>query len=307
MSNLALIGAGQIGTAAALAARDDGICSAISVVVDPDPSARAKLVAITGASSHASTAELSSAIEGDRALVAFSSDANKVGREIIQLVSLGYHCVTTCEELAWPDRHLWEALHTAAATEKRVIIVTGANPGFAMDRFPLLAAAATRSPSSIKVTRRVNTSRRRDSLIAKTGRGLTPEEFERAWQAGKAGHKGLEASARLLAHSLNWDHNDLRETIDPIIVDGIVTGYEQRVLVRTTDGRKISLRLILDENLDDELDEVVVEGTPPITMRIEGGYHGDEGAKAQILMALQRCRELEPGFYRPTDLPLRFG
>jgi hypothetical protein len=307
MSNLALIGAGQIGTAAALAARDDGICSAISVIVDPDASARAELVAQTGASAHASTAELSSAIEGDRALVAFSSDARKVGREIIQLVSLGYHCVTTCEELAWPDRHLWEALHTAAATEKRVIIVTGANPGFAMDRFPLLAAAATRSPSSIDVTRRVNTSRRRETLVAKSGRGLTADEFETAWVAGRAGHKGLEASARLLAHSLKWDHNDLRETIEPIVRDRIVTGYHQKALVRTTDGRTISLHLTLDADLEDEYDQVIVDGTPPITMRIEGGYHGDEGATAQILMALRRCNELDPGFYRPTDLPLRFG
>ncbi|MBA2338257.1 MAG: hypothetical protein H0V96_10960 [Acidimicrobiia bacterium] len=42
-------------------------------------------------------------------------------------------------------------------------------------------------------------------------------------------------------------------------------------------------------------------------LAIVGGCQGDLGAAAEIPMALRRCTELAPSFYRPTDLPLRFG
>jgi hypothetical protein len=51
----------------------------------------------------------------------------------------------------------------------------------------------------------------------------------------------------------------------------------------------------------------VVDGEPPFELVIPGGYQGDLGAAAEITTALRRCTELTPSFYRPTDLPLRFG
>ena len=128
---------------------------------------------------YVSTLDVPAAREGDRALVAFSSSAEETAPAILRLVSAGYHVVTTAEEMAWPPRHIWEAMHTAAKSHRRTIIMTGANPGFVMDRLPLVAVSASRGVKHITVRRRVDSATRRDTLVAKTGRGLSREPRSR--------------------------------------------------------------------------------------------------------------------------------
>ena len=196
MAELVIVGAGPIGTWVAEAAVADGVIERISAVVDPDEQARHELVAATGAPGYASTVELPVARSGDVALVAFASAAEKVAPVILRLVSAGYHVVTTCEGLAWAPRHLWDAMHTSARSDGKSIIVTGANPGFAMDRLPLLLAGASRDITLIHVERDMDTSLRRPSLVAKSGRGLTTDQFAEGVSRGRVGHKGLDSSAR---------------------------------------------------------------------------------------------------------------
>ncbi len=306
MGNLLIVGAGTIGTSAARAAVEDGAVDRVAGVVDPDPAARHELEVLTGAPGYASTADLPTGQAGDRAIVAFSSSAEKVAPEIDRLVSAGYHVVTTCEGLARPDRHIWKAMHAAARSNARVIIVTGANPGFIMDKFPLVAANATRNVKAITVTRRVNTADRRLPLVEKTGRGLTVEEFHAGIAAGRLAKQGLIGSIKLLAHGLQWPNHDVHETVEPIVVDGVVTGLHHHVRLRSA-GRSIDLDLTMDWELADSYDEVIIDGDPPIHIRIDGGYHGDRGTTSQLVNALRHCNELEPAFYRPIDLPLRIG
>ena len=306
MPNLLIVGAGPIGVAAARAAVEDRVVGRVSGVVDPDPAARAVLVDEMGTAGFESTADVPVAVEGDRAIVAFSSSADRVAPEIVRLVSAGYHVVTTCEELAWPPRHIWKAMHTAARSDGRVIVVTGANPGFVMDQVPLFAATASRNVTRISVRRVVDSSDRRQPLVAKTGRGLTVDAFHAGVEAGEVGHRGLEASLKLLGHGLGWPNHDVKETIEPIVVDGVVTGIHHHARLRT-DGRRIDLDLVMDWEPDDPRDEVVIEGEPPLHIRIDGGYHGDRGTTTQVVQALRRCTALTPAFYRPIDLPLRLG
>jgi hypothetical protein len=307
MADLLIVGAGSIGVAAARAALEDGVVLGFSGVVDPDPVARAAGAATLDTAGFVSTLEVPLAKEGDRALLVFSSLVDDVAPEILRLTSAGYHVVSTCEELAWPPRHVWEAMHTAARSTRRVIIMTGANPGFVMDRLALLTAAASRQLKSVTVRRRVDSATRRDTFLPKTGHGLDRVGFESAVDDGAVGHRGIMASARLLAHTLGWPTNDVTQAIEPLMgEDGAVTGFHQAVLLRA-DSRTIDMALTIGWHLPDPGDSIVVEGEPPIRLEIPGGYHGDQGAIAQILSALRRCAELEPSFYRPTDLPLRFG
>lgn len=306
MSRLLVVGAGVIGAAATAAALEDGIVESVAGVVDPDGAARTKLGTRYDAPMYASTSEVPPAREGDRALVAISPSVDVVAPEILRLLSLGYHVFSTCEELAWPPRHMWNALHTAARTHRRVIVMTGVNPGFVMDRLPLLATSASRKVKSLTVSRRIDSSQRRESYIAKTGRGLTTAEWRDAVAAGTVGHRGLVPSARLLAHTLEWPNRDTTETIDPIEHGDLVSGFRQHVTLYAGD-RTIDLDFVVDWGLSEPGDRIVVDGDPPLHLDIPGGYHGDLGASAQIVMALKRCTELEPSFYRPTDLPLRFG
>ena len=306
MVDMVIIGAGPIGSWGATAAVDDGVVVRVSGVVDPDPGAREGLMEATGAPGYASTVELPPAKEGDRALVAYSSRADKVSPEIVRLVSLGYHVVTTCEELAWASRHVWDAMHTSARSNGRVIIVTGANPGFAMDRFPLLLATSSRNVRLIRVERRLDSSHRRPNLVAKSGYQLSPEAFAAGIRTGKIGHKGLDASARLIARGLLWPYHDVSVTIEPVFDAETIIGAHHHAELHTGDGRVIELLLTMAWGME-PIDRVEIAGEPPLRVTIEGGFPGDEGTTANVVTALRRCAELDPGFYRPTDLPLRLG
>ena len=306
MTRLLVVGAGQIGAAAAAAAIDDGVVDAIAGVVDPDPAAGARLGTQYNAPVYTSTHEVPQARSGDRALVAFSSRVDVVAPEILRLVAMGYSVVSTCEELAWPPRHMWNALHTAARTHGTANVMTGVNPGFVMDRLPLLAAAACRNVKSLTVSRRIDSSARRESFIPKTGRGLSLDEWDAAVASGTVGHRGLVPSAHLLGHALGWPNRDVTDFLSPILTGDIVSGFRQHVTLRAGE-KTIDLDLVVDWGLEAPGDRVVVDGEPPLEVEIKGGYHGDLGAAAQIVTALQHCGELPPSFYRPTDLPLRFG
>jgi len=307
MAGLVIVGAGPIGAWVAEAAVAEGVVDAIVGVVDPDDTARRELVASTGAQGYPTTVQLPRAESGDVALVAFASAADKVAPAIIRLVSAGYDVVTTCEGLAWAPRHLWDAMHTSARSDGRTIIVTGANPGFAMDRLPLMLAGASRDVSLITVQRSMDTSTCRPSLIAKSGRGLNEKEFNEQVAAGRVGHKGLDSSARLIAKGLEWPHKDVVLTIGPILVEGTTIGASHTARLAAGDGREITLELSMAWKMEEPFDKVSVTGTPPLSVRIEGGYPIDDGTAAQVVAAIRHTASLSPGFYRPTDLPLRFG
>jgi len=307
MAGLVIVGAGPIGTWVAEAALADVGVHGIVGVLAHDQQARRELVAATGAPGYSSTVELPRATQGDSALVAFASAAEKVAPEVIRLVSAGYNVVTTCEGLAWAPRHLWDALHTSARSDGRIIIVAGANPGFVMDRLPLLIAGATRQIRRIHVLRRMDTSQRRPSLVAKSGRGLTPDQFADAVLRGRVGHKGLDSSARLIARGLEWPYNDVTVAIDPVVASGQIIGATHKARLAAGDGREIVMELVMAWGIDDEVDRITIDGDPPITTEIEGGYPVDEGTAAQVVGALRRMDTLGPGFYRPTDIPLRYG
>jgi hypothetical protein len=120
------------------------------------------------------------------------------------------------------------------------------------------------------------------------------------------GHRGLVPGARLLAHALGWPNHDVTETVEPVLDGDVATGMRQQVTLRAGD-RVIRLELEATWQLADPGDVISVDGEPPFRLVIPGGYQGDLGATAEITTALRRCTELPPSFYRPTDLPLRFG
>jgi 2,4-diaminopentanoate dehydrogenase len=307
MAGLVIVGAGPIGTWVAQGALADGAVDRIAAVVDPDARARSELVAATGAPGYASTVDLPRAGEGDAALVAFASAAEKVAPDVIRLVSAGYNVVTTCEGLAWAPRHIWDAMHTSARSDGRTIIVTGANPGFVMDRLPLLLAGATRGITRIHVERRMDTSTRRPSLVAKSGRGLTADQFAEGIASGRVGHKGLDSSARLIARGLEWPYHDVTVTVVPVIVDGTIVGASHSARLAAGDQREIVLELHMAWGVADEVDRIRIDGNPVIVNEFPGGYPVDEGTAAHVVTALRHMHSLSPGFYRPTDIPLRFG
>lgn len=302
MDALTLVGAGRVGVAAARAALDDGVVKAIAVIVDPDQEARTEAESTLGGPGCAALPGCAGLSE--LALVAFSSRLEPTMATIELLVERGASVVTTCEELAAPPAEMRTRLAEITRSAGRVVIVTGANPGFVMDRLPLLAAGGARAVRRVEVVRRVDTSTRRSSLVTKTGRGLSPADFARRVEEGTIGHVGLEASARLLADGLGWVVARQKTSIEPILVEGSVDGVHQTVELADTAGRTVHLDLTMAWKITDPRDAVTVDGDPPVTIELPGGYHGDVGTSARAVRGLQAVPHLAPGFYRPIDLPV---
>lgn len=307
MSRLVLVGAGPVGLAAARAALEDGVVEALAVVVDPAVEARRRATHELGAGrALPGLDELDRAGSGDRAVVTFSSRAEAVLPAILRLLGAGYHAVTTCEELADPSPEDRATLVAASREAGRSVIATGANPGFVMDRLPLLLAAAVRRVRRVEVVRRLDTRERRGPLQEKTGYGLTTDEFARGVTEGRLGHVGLEVSARLLAEGMGWPSAEVQTTIEAVEgAQGRVAGLHQTATLETSQG-SIFLDLTMAWGVDEPLDRITIDADPPLRAEILGGYHGDLGTTAQVVSALRQTSALEPDFYRPTDLPLHW-
>lgn len=301
---LLLVGAGPVGVAAAEAAVADGVVTGLAAVVDPDEEARRRAQERFDCRTAADIESAAEAATGDWALVAFSSRASATSAAIRRLLQQGYSVVTTCEELSDPAAPEAPALAAEAREQQRVVIATGANPGFVMDRLVVAAAGGCRRVRSVRVSRRVDTARRRGPLVAKTGRGLSPAEFDEGVAQGTIGHVGLGASARLVAAGLGWSEGRYVETIEPVVGGvGSVNGLLQHGVLRTAEGT-IELDLVMAWEADDPGDIIEIAGEPPLRLVVAGGYHGDSGTTAQAANAIAAGRLLAPGFYRPVDLPL---
>ena len=309
MRQLVLIGAGEVGLAAAGAIVEDGLLDRV-VVVEPDQARRRRADEVLGASGASATAtaasldEVPAATAGDWALLTFSSEAAPVAAAIERVVVLGYDVVTTCEELAAPDDEVTRRLDAVARDAGRVVVATGADPGWAMDRLPLLVAGGSRGWRRLDVTRRVDTSTRREALVRKSGYGMTPEQFDAGVADGRVGHVGLSASLRLVAEAAGVAVGAVHETIEPVLDDeGRVVGQHQVAVAGDDTGRELRYDLTMAWGID-ALDRVQVDGAPPLHVEVAGGLHGDTGTTARVVAPIRQRHRLSPGFYRPTDLPV---
>src|ERR1051325_6119830 len=109
-----------------------------------------------------------------------SSYLKSVEGQLLDCLHAEMHVVSTCEELSYPFRkhpELSRRLDKAAQDNGVVILGTGVNPGFAMDKLILTLATACQDVRSASAHRIVNASKRRQPLQAKIGSGLTVEEF----------------------------------------------------------------------------------------------------------------------------------
>jgi len=304
MDSGVLVGAGPVGLAAVRALVDDGTFASVAWVVDPDETRQRSAAAEFGAVGLGDVGALPPCEDHAVAIVAFSSRLDSVVPAVHRLLGAGYSVVTTCEELAHPPPAERAGLTLAAQSARRVVIATGANPGFIMDRLPLLLAGGCRQIKEIRVVRRVDTRQRRLPLVAKTGKGLSVEEFEANAARGAIGHVGLEASVLLIAEGLGWPAAHVATTIEPVIGDdGLVAGQHQVARLETPRGT-VHYELTMSSDVDDAFDEVVIEGVPPVSVRIGGGYHGDLGTTARVASAVRCVPSLPAGFYRPIDLPV---
>lgn len=240
----------------------------------------------------------------DAVALCTGSRVAQVAPDAARAVAAGAHVVSTCEELSDPPDSLEAAALDAAARRAGVTVVgTGVNPGFVMDRLPLQLAAVCVRVDGIRVERVVDAAHRREPLRRKVGHGLTVEEFREGVAAGRLGHVGLAASARLIARGLGTALARSDEHVGAVTGDdGRVLGVKQELTATTTDGRPIALALQMSVGAPDPHDRVIIDGDPPLDALLAGGTHGDRATVGAVVDALARLPHARRGLITVAEL-----
>ncbi len=262
-------------------------------------------------------AELAQALgrrKGGVVLHATGSRLDDVLPELEAAVRAGWHVVSTCEELAFPELDHADAARSLDRLCERqgvAVVGTGVNPGFALDRLPALLAQVVGEVRHVHARRVVDVSTRREALRRKVGVGLSVEAFDAAAEEGALGHVGLAQSAALVAEScLGLTEYEVDEELEPVVADedaagvkdGQVAGVHQTARVFAEDREVIRLEVTLAVGADDPHDEVVLDADPPVRLRIEGGLPGDAATAHAVVNAVPAVVERQ-GLLTVLDLP----
>ena len=250
-----------------------------------------------------------------------SSYLPQVFPQIVECIEAGLNVVSTCEELSFPfKRHpkLAQQIDAIAKKHQVTVVGTGINPGYLMDTLPIALTAPCLDVKSIKVTRMMNSARRRIPFQKKVGTGLTPEEFKKYIDEKIiTGHVGLLESINMIASSLGWSLDEAKELPpEPVVADkevetplckvtsGKVLGLKSIAYAKMNGKEVIRLNFIAYAGVEEEFDEVIIEGNPNIHQKIIGGVHGDIGTTATAINTIPKAINAPPGLFTMKDLPV---
>ncbi|MFQ5914588.1 MAG: dihydrodipicolinate reductase [Nitrospinota bacterium] len=310
------VGLGSIGRALAREALNrEGLEWVGAVDVDPSLADRDAgevlgLDTPLGITVYSDTREALSALRPDVALHTTSSYLPDIQSQVEEIVSAGCSVVSSAEELSFAPLHHRDAAWTLdhlAKEKKAVVLGTGVNPGYVMDRLVVEAARNCTEIAKVRVRRTVDASRRREPLQRKIGAGLAVEAFRERAAKGRFGHAGLQESVALIAHGFGWGQVEVTETLEPVVAGETVetefvrveaaqaSGIDQRALGVYAGRGLIDLRIRMYVGAETPEDAIDVEGSPDVALRIAGGISGDKATLGRLLSAVNEIRFQPPG------------
>ena len=252
----------------------------------------------------------------DLAFHSTSSKVSEVYNQLENIMSAGANVISTSEELSYPylqAQDLAEELDNIAIENGVTLFGTGVNPGYAMDLLPLNLSGISRDLDGIRVKRVQNASVRRKALQAKVGVGLTESEFDREIRQ-KGGHVGLIESLSLVATGMGWQLDEVEDWTDPVINEerveteyflarpGEVKGIDQTAVGRQDGEEKIRLNLQIYAGASNPVDKITLKGVPDVTLKVEGGIHGDIATPAIAVNSSQKVLQESPGLLTLLDI-----
>lgn len=257
--------------------------------------------------------------KGDVAVALTASGTAEMLPLIEAAASRGVHVVSSCEDLAYAAHETPElaaridALARAAGV---VVLGTGVNPGFVMDRLPLALAGACVTVRKVWVERVVDAAKRRLPLRAKVGAGVTVEEFRAGVASRRFGHRGLPESCALVGVGLGLKLERIESTIEPVVATeaapragiavGRVAGLRQSAIGRIGGEEIVRLDLEMSVAAPQPHDRICIDGDPPLDVLVVDGTHGDRGTVGTTINAIPAVLTAAPGLRHVSELPL-FG
>ena len=260
----------------------------------------------------------------DVALICTSSSLKDVAPQIEEVLKRRVPIVTTTEEAVYPasyNRRLAKRIDEAARKAKVAVLGTGVNPGFTMDALPIALTAVCERVDRVEVRRVQDARIRRLPFQQKIGAGLTRDQFDRQVDDGSVRHVGFSESIQMIADALGWKLERITDDVKPVIADktvesellavdaGYVCGIIQDGAGWVNGEPRISLRLEAFLGAPESYDSVLIEGSPRIFSKIDGGVHGDIATAAMTVNSIPAVIGAEPGLRTMRDLrlPSYFG
>lgn len=248
-----------------------------------------------------------------------------VAGQLEQIVDAGLPCVTSCEEMAFPevaDAALAASLDRRARERGVALLGAGVNPGFVMDGLVLALSGATRAITHLSVERVLDPLSRRKAFQRKVGLGMTYAAAARELEQGRFGHVGLRESAMLVARGLGWDVSALSEDVrilcedsavsrsirsrKPPHADAPVVGLQQTLVARVGSEERIRMEMVMAAGVEGPHDAITIHGEPDLNLWIQGGVPGDQATVACLVNGMaQILAPPRPGLLTLLDLPLR--
>jgi len=260
----------------------------------------------------------------DVAVLCTSSSLKAVMPQFEEVLQRRVPIVTTTEEAAYPsraNRRLAARLDASARKAKVAVLGTGVNPGFTMDALPIALTAVCERVASIEVLRLQDARVRRLPFQQKIGAGLTREQFTERVAARTVRHVGFTESIQMIADAMAWKLDQITDEIEPKMAEadvasdllsvsaGQVCGLIQRGTGYVQGEARIRLRLEAYLGAPESYESVLIEGSPRIHSRIEGGVHGDIATASMAVNSIPAVIDAPPGFRTMRDmrLPSFFG
>lgn len=255
----------------------------------------------------------------DLVLLSTTSSLERIYPQVLEILAAGAGIVTTCEEMSFPwsaRPELAEEIDRAARAAGVAVLSTGVNPGFLMDYLPATVSGLCREVGRVEVERLMDAAPRRQAFRDKIGAGATVEEFERRVAEGSLRHVGLTESVQMIAHAVGWELERVDETIEPVVAaerietdsatipPGRVAGVLQVARGFLDGAEKITLTFRAAIGQPAPRDRLLIEGTPRIDLRIEGGVHGDLATCNVVVNSIPAVLAAPPGLKTMLDLAL---
>ena len=255
----------------------------------------------------------------DIAVHCTASSLASVVPQLEALLKLRVPIVSTTEELAYPsprNRRLAKRIDEVARKSKVAVLGTGVNPGFAMDALPIALTSVCEHVNRIEVRRVQDARQRRLPFQQKIGAGLTQEQFEHQVASGAVRHVGFTESIAMIADAMGWALTRITDTVRPwmaeeevfselLAVDpGYVAGISQEGIGYIGEEVKIHLQLDAYLGAPESFDSVLIDGSPRIYSKVQGGIHGDIATASMTVNSIPHVITASAGLRTMRDMPL---
>jgi hypothetical protein len=263
--------------------------------------------------------ETITASKPDVAVLCTSSSLKGVLPELLEVLKHRVPVVTTTEEVAYPrkaNRELAKRIDDAARKAGVAVLGTGVNPGFTMDALPIALSALCERVDRVEVRRVQDARIRRLPFQQKIGAGLTPEEFQRKVESGSVRHVGFTESVQMIGDAMGWKLDEITDDVSSRIADAAVSSEWLSVAAGQVCGiiqdgvgylkgePRVTLHLEAYLGAPESYDSVLIDGTPRIYSKIEGGVHGDIATASITVNSIPAVLAAAPGLRTMRDMRL---